>query len=125
MRRGFSIFLIVLFGLGPLSVMIAGSSDAALPACCRRHGEHHCAAQMAAMMRSVDPQPSFTAPATCPNYPGPTLAILIPVHALASAAGCAYIAAMRTPVPDLARAAAYSTPGRTHAGRGPPATNLG
>ena len=43
MRRGFSIFLILFFGLGPLSALIDGSEDASLPPCCRRHGAHHCA----------------------------------------------------------------------------------
>jgi hypothetical protein len=43
MRRVFSIFLILFFGLGPLSALVEGSDDASLPACCRRLGAHHCA----------------------------------------------------------------------------------
>ena len=75
MRRGFSIFLILFFGLGPLSAFVDSSQDAGLPACCRRHGAHHCTmyAEIMAMRagRSIDPTPSFSAPPTCPLYHGP------------------------------------------------------
>ena len=86
MRRGFSILLILFFGLGPLSAFVDGNEDAGLPACCRRHGAHHCAmyAEIVAMRagRGIDPTPSFSASPTCPLYHGPTLSILIPAHAL-------------------------------------------
>ena len=91
MRRGFSILLILFFGLGPLSAFVDSSEDAGLPACCRRHGAHHCAmyAEIMAMRagRGIDPTPSFSASPTCPLYHGPTFSILIPAHALGGSGG--------------------------------------
>lgn len=122
MRRGFSIFLIVLFGLGPLSALVDGSEDASLPPCCRRHGAHHCAMamQMAATARIIDPHPAFSAPLTCPYYPGPVLAILIPQNALAVSvpAGRDEDVQRFNAIDRLT--AKNSMPGRSHAGRGPP-----
>jgi hypothetical protein len=123
MRRGFSIFLILLFGLGPLSAMVDGSEDAGLPACCRRDGAHHCAMSMhmvAAMARIVDPNPSFDAPLTCPNYPGPVLAILTPSHAIPFLPADLATSKVSAPVPVAETATAYSTLSLTHSGRGPP-----
>ncbi len=86
MRRGFSIFLIVFFGLGPLSALLEASEDANLAPCCRRHGAHHCAMamRMAAMMAKTESgsTPVLTAPMSCPLYPGTTFSMLMPAHAL-------------------------------------------
>jgi len=43
MRRTLSIFLVLFFGLGPVAAALHAEEDAGLPACCRRHGAHHCA----------------------------------------------------------------------------------
>ena len=127
MRRGFSIFLILFFGLGPLSAFVDSSTDASLPACCRRNGAHHCAmdAQIMVMSagRGVDRTPSFSAPLTCPLYHGPVLAMLVPAHALTATAASLRAEPTRAFVPKPARAFAFSSPSRTHAGRGPPASN--
>lgn len=127
MRRGFSIFLILFFGLGPLSAFADGSEDAGLPPCCRRHGAHHCAmyAQIMAMRagRGIDPAPSFSAPPTCPLYPGPIFSIWAPAHALATAAPKVCAVFMRTFAPAFERITAFSTPSHAHAGRGPPDSN--
>ena len=127
MRRGFSIFLVLFFGFGPLSAMMPGSEDASLPACCRRNGAHHCAMsmQMVAMMaRIADPRPSFSAPLTCPLYPGLTMTILMPAHALTTAHTGLDIAPTLPFAPVFARAAAHSSPSREHSGRAPPASHL-
>jgi hypothetical protein len=125
MRRSFAILLILFFGLGPLSATLEGSDDASLPACCRRHGAHHCAlaAAMAAMEtnQQQDSSPVFSAPSTCPYYPGATAVLTGPAPALASAA--AALPSLRT---QAYRQAAFHTrilsgPERTRAGRGPPA----
>ncbi len=127
MRRGFSIFLILFFGLGPLSAFVDGSEDAGLPPCCRRHGAHHCAmyAQIMAMRagRGIDSTPGFSAPLTCPLYHGPTFSMLMAAHALTAAAPKVRVEFTRTPTPAFERAAEFSRPSRTHAGRGPPASN--
>jgi hypothetical protein len=125
MRRGFSIFLILFFGLGPLSAFIDGSEDASLPPCCRRHGAHHCAMamRMAALAHlPPDPRPAFNVPLTCPNYPGPTITILAPAHALTAAPAGPHTTPAIAPV--FLRIVAHASPCRTHAGRGPPAANL-
>jgi hypothetical protein len=73
MRRALSIFLILVFGVGPLSSTLGASEDTRLPACCRRHGAHHCAvsAGMTAMMAGgASGKIIVTAPSTCPAYPG-------------------------------------------------------
>jgi len=122
MRRGFSIYLILFLGLGPLSALLNGSEDASLPACCRRHGAHHCAMNRQMMAHlAPDPRPSLSAPTTCPLYPGPNLGICAPAPALA-----AEKAGMRADFrcrcsPSLTEAAAHSRTNLTHAGRGPPA----
>lgn len=124
MRRGFSIFLILVFGFGPLSAAIPGSEDANLPACCRRHGAHHCAMAMrlAAMMAKIaDPQPAFSAPLTCPLYPGLSLTLLMPAHALMTAQAVPGVGSTRALASVFAPAAAHSSPTREHSGRGPPA----
>jgi hypothetical protein len=75
MRRGISFFLILFFWLGPLAARLAaGDDDSRRPPCCRRHGAHHCAMsmRMAALMSQATSggNPIFTAPLTCPYFPG-------------------------------------------------------
>jgi hypothetical protein len=125
MRRGFSIFLILFFGLGPLSAFVDGTQDAGLPACCRRHGAHHCAmnAETIRPGRSIDPTPSFSAPPTCPLYHGPALSMLMPAHALTAAPPRTKAEFTHTAALAIDRFAAFSTPSRIYAGRGPPASN--
>jgi len=127
MRRCFSIFLILFFGLGPLSALAEGTEDASLPACCRRHGAHHCAmsAQMMAMRAGLpaDATPEFSVPSTCPLYRGPALYMLMPAHALAAAPAALRAEFTRARAPALERMAAFSCPNRAHAVRGPPASN--
>jgi len=127
MRRGFSIFLVLFFGLGPLSAFVDSGTDAGLPPCCRRHGAHHCAmyAQIMAMRagRGIDPTPGFSAPLTCPLYHGPTFSMLMPAHAL-MAAPASFRAEFKRNSPSASeQMAAFSGPSRAHAGRGPPAAD--
>jgi len=128
MRRSFSIFLVLFFGFGPLSAFVDGSQDAGLPACCRRHGAHHCAmyAEIMAMRagRGIDSTPSFSVPLTCPLYHGPALSMLIPAHALTAAAAKLADQFTQPSAPAFEPIAAFSTPSHAHAGRGPPASDL-
>jgi hypothetical protein len=127
MRRAFSIFLILFFGLGPLSAFVDSSSEAGLPLCCRRHGAHHCAmyAQIMAMRagRGIDRTPSFSVPLTCPLYNGPAFLMLAPGHALTAAPTGFRSEFAHTPAPAFERMVAFSRPSRAHAGRGPPAAD--
>lgn len=65
MRRIVSIAMLLLLGLGPLSALVPGSDESQLPACCRRHGVHHCAMSQDQASGSAH---LFSAPASCPQY---------------------------------------------------------
>ncbi len=124
MQRGFSIFLVLVFGLGPLTPALGASQDVELPACCRRHGAHHCAMamQMARRMEQArsGSAPIFTTPLTCPYYPGPGALLVGPTPALASAAAPLPEPVARTFAQTVRRSSVFSRPATTHAGRGPP-----
>ncbi|MFY9853187.1 MAG: hypothetical protein WAK26_04835 [Terracidiphilus sp.] len=127
MRRGLSIFLILLFGLAPLAVALPGSEDLRLPPCCRHHGAHHCAMyqRMAAMMaQSAAGKHIFTAPSTCPLYPGYGPASTAEVYALAVPPVSLPVLLAHDHSPAASGAAALVSQIRTRAGRGPPASIL-
>jgi hypothetical protein len=67
MRRFVSIVFLLLCSLGPLSALLPGSAESQLPACCRRHGVHHCAMATASEQGSGGGH-VVTAPAHCPQY---------------------------------------------------------
>jgi len=85
MRRNLSISLILLLWLAPLAAILPLSDDARLPACCRRHGAHHCAM---AGESSQGPQsgsgPSIQAPSRCSQFPSSAPATTAPAFALAA-----------------------------------------
>ena len=60
--------LLIAFGLPLATPLVAAStdSDSRLPACCRRHGIHHCTMGVAAALTSSEP--ALQAP-PCPLYP--------------------------------------------------------
>jgi len=121
MRRLLSIALVLFFGLGPLSALAGASDDdASLPACCRRNGAHHCA--MTAMLERMERSsgPAFSAPATCPSYPGAAVVLAAPVQALAAAAASMPAMTAQAHKASVSRATLSSRPNRAHAGRGPP-----
>jgi len=120
MRRIFSILLALFFGFGPLSAALPGSDDASLPACCRRHGAHHCAMMAMLSSRQHNFTPTFSAPPTCPYYPGSAITLFAPVHALA--VSTAAMPSLRTHAYEHSSSPTRvaSLLGRAHAGRGPP-----
>ena len=124
MRRGFSIFLMLMFGLGPLSSLIDGSEDSNLPACCRRQGAHHCVMAAMATETQSGKTPKMSAPMTCPRFPG-AIAMLSTVK-LALAASSQTCDEMRAfeYLRVAAQTSQLSKPAQTHAGRGPPASSL-
>jgi hypothetical protein len=70
-RRLLSITLLLLFSLPLISpvLALAASSDANLPACCRRNGAHHCSMNLPQADVSGH-GPTFSAiPQRCPAYP--------------------------------------------------------
>ena len=125
MRRALSIFLVLLFGLGPLSATLEAGEDARLPPCCRRHGAHHCAMSDATIARMIEAEsvtPAFTAPAHCPYDPANLSGLMAPMHALARSTAIPTVLLAQAHSPADPRAAACLSPDRTRAGRGPPAS---
>ena len=125
MRRALSIFLVLFFGLGPFAATLQADDDSGLPACCRRHGAHHCAmsAQMVTMMVQSDGKPILTAPSTCPYFPGYNVAPSTTPLALSAPAHSMPALLAQPHAPAAARAAARISQLRTRAVRGPPASS--
>ena len=128
MRRFSSILLILLFGMGPLAATLPASAESRLPACCRRHGTHHCAmsAEMAAgaSKSASESDPVFTSPLHCPNFPGSVAASTTPVHALVASAAGLPVLFTQTHSPSASAGAAQMTQLGAHANRGPPASHI-
>lgn len=125
MRRGFSILLIAIFSLGPLTALSSASEEASLPACCRRNGKHRCAraSEMTAAAVSMAPggRPVWNAPQHCPYFPQNATVRNAPVHALTvSSPGVPMLLARARRV-GASRPEPLFNPVNPLAGRGPPA----
>jgi hypothetical protein len=97
--------------------------DSRLPACCRRNGAHHCAMSedmQAALERATGSAPTFTAPATCPSFPGFALGFSTPSHALAASGSWAPVILEQARTPLAASADVRTIGIRTRSGRAPP-----
>jgi hypothetical protein len=129
MRRFVSIFMILLFWLGPLAAILPANAESRLPACCRRLGAHHCAmsAEWAAKAAQASPgsSPVLTAPLHCSYFPGSIAVTTTPVHALAASSVDLPVQLATAHSPEASRAAARLSPIRTRASRGPPSSHLG
>ena len=71
MRRLLSILLLTAFALPIVApaFALADDPDAGLPACCPRHGQHHCAMMMELMARRARESSQPQIGAVCPCYP--------------------------------------------------------
>jgi hypothetical protein len=125
MRRLLSIILILFFGLGPAVAILHADDDSGLPACCRRHGAHHCEMSMrtASFMVQSNGNPILTAPSTCPYFPGYNVA---PSTSFALSTPTLSLPALLAErhSPPAARANARLSQLRTRSVRGPPAASL-
>jgi hypothetical protein len=127
MRRLLSIFMVVFFSLGPLAATLEASDDVRLPACCRRHGAHHCAMteQMASMIAdTASGNAVFTAPSTCPAFPASTAATTSGPQALAASSVSQPVPLAQLHSPAASSAFARLSKLRTRASRGPPTSYL-
>ncbi len=125
MRRTLSIVMVLFFGLGPLAATLSASDESRLPACCRRHGTHHCAmsTRMAAVMaEAASDKRIFAAPLTCPYFPGYAVAPTTTIHALAASPASLPVPLAQAHSLAMGRAAARLSQIRTRAGRAPPAS---
>lgn len=85
LTRLLSLVLLAAVGLPTIApaLALAQDPDAGLPACCRRHGQHHCAmtADRIAQLTRDRSQPQISA--ICPCYPGHEVAPVAGAHLLA------------------------------------------
>ena len=123
MRRALSILLILFFGVGPLAALAGSDVEARLPACCRRHGAHHCQMNGIAANEGTSGTNAIGAPSTCPQFPTNAAATTAQYAIAASPMGMpAMLAQPHSPV--AGRAAARLSQIRTRTGRGPPPSDL-
>ena len=122
MRRGISIWLVLLFALGPLSATLQASDGALLPVCCRSHGAHKCAMSHSfSAINGQDEGPLLRALSHCSYYPG-GYAVVSPVVALAPSTGSFPQLLEEERVHTASIRTARLGQLRTRAGRGPPVT---
>lgn len=129
MKRILSTCMILMFVLGPLAEALPASAESSLPACCRRHGTHHCAmsAEKAAKaaQATTSSTPVLTAPSRCPSYPCSIAASTTPAFAMVASATGLPVLFAQDHLPAAGDAAAQQSQIRTCAGRGPPSFLLG
>jgi hypothetical protein len=123
MRRALSILLLLLFGLGPLLATLGASEDPRLPACCRRHGAHHCAVSAERVGFAGSPA-SVIAPPRCPLFPDGSSATPAPVHAVVGYGTGLPVLLVQPHSAAATRTAAQQSQIRTRSGRAPPARRL-
>jgi len=121
MKRILSILLMLVFGLGPLAEALPASTESRLPACCRRHGAHHCAMKTQALSSSA---PSLALPSHCPYFPGPMAASTTQLHAMATGAIGLPMRLAQACLPAAGFADAQMSRLRTRSGRDPPSSLL-
>jgi hypothetical protein len=102
--------------------LFAATSDpeASLPACCRRHGKHHCNMTMMMAMLAASSGPALTTP-PCPFYPAAATPVRI-VTAYFAAPLQPLVEPLRNPAPPaptFLRARTLTT--SSNYTRGPPA----
>jgi len=121
MRQAVTAFLVLFFGLGPLTTVLPASDEARLPACCRRTGAHHCAMAMQMAAMEAGTGRAFSATSHCPDYPGPAAALLSTVYAELVSPAAPPAASSRFGRVPSPMAAILSNRGREVTDRGPPA----
>lgn len=128
MRRTLAWLLMLLFSVGPLTATLQGDDDSRLPACCRRHGAHHCAmseamrAQMTQSAQTADP--AWTAPDRCPFYPQHLAANVAPQSAIAASLHSFALTRLRRQPLERATLILRSQPLSRRCGRSPPSSEL-
>jgi hypothetical protein len=126
MRRGLTFVLILLIWLGPLAGALAADDDSRLPACCRRHGKHHCdmSEQDALALAASASGAVLAAPARCPSFPRYAATLVAPMHAMAAAPAGLPVLAEELSAHPASSQAMRPISILMHDGRGPPASIL-
>jgi len=118
LRRMLAITLLIAFGSPLVLPLFAATADpqASLPACCRRHGKHHCTM----LMPGIPSGPAFQAP-PCPSYPTAATPVRIATVSLTTPLQ-ASVEELRNPAPLVATtSSAYTSITSANLKRGPPA----
>jgi hypothetical protein len=128
MRRILSIVLALIVGLGPALAAVpanaltlgwnANGDESGLPACCRRHGVHHCA-----MGTQTIGETSISASDCCPCWPHAVASTAAPLAALGSH-GQSLRTAIERRSPHQAEVAAGISDRRSWPKRGPPSFHI-
>ena len=122
MRRLLSILLLAAFALplvAPL-LALAQDPDAGLPACCRRHGQHHCG-----MLDAGRDSSAHRVVALCPAWPQPAVPSPVGSHHFVSQTSSAAVSLRASFSPALPCDARHLTARELlHPKRGPPARLL-
>ena len=122
MRRLLSILLLAAFALplvAPL-LALAQDPDAGLPACCRRHGQHHCM-----MLDAGRDSSAHRVVAVCPAWPQRAIPSLVGSHHFIGRVSSAGVS-LRTDfsAPAQSRTSHLAARERLHPKRGPPTESL-
>jgi hypothetical protein len=129
-RRFAAILMLAMLGAFyavPLVHAVSSDPESDLPACCRRHGKHHCAMMDQYLRLKASGKPTFNVPPEhCPFYPQGLPQTWAPfVAALLPARGAAYTALQSRPACPAQTQARYRISfDRTRQKRGPPASSL-
>jgi hypothetical protein len=120
MRRTIALALLATFSWTLIAPLFAPDSEANLPACCRRHGKHHC--MMLAMAHLGSQRPGFTSISEkCPCPPAAACAVHSPTFKPEAPAQF-YAEIVRHPSCSAQTQARYRLSFlRSHQKRGPPA----
>ena len=121
MRRLLGVVLILVFWLGPLVALLPAGDESRLPACCRRHGAHHCAMASVGYAPASGATPVFGAPSQCPSYPATLVASVSPLDALAVSSSRTAAQLVTTYSPSAIHPALLPAALYTRLNRGPPA----
>lgn len=122
MRRALSTLLLLAFGLPVIAPpLIWAGPESALPACCRRHGAHHCA--MGASSIPLSPHSRAWAP-TCPYSHTGHGPVILPHAFVPRMTGSAASFALPGAVVADAEAGYRLSSIRTRQKRGPPEDSL-
>lgn len=130
MRRFTAILILALLGAFyavPLLHAVSTDPESDLPACCRRHGKHHCAMMGQYLRLEASGEPAFNAPPQhCPMYPTGLAQTWAPiVAALLPAKAAVYAALQSQPACHAQTQARFRVAyDRTRLKRGPPPSSL-
>jgi hypothetical protein len=120
-RRILAITLLIAFGSPLVAPVFAATADpqSSLPACCRRHGTHHCTM----LMPAANNGPAFQAP-PCPFFPTATTPLRIAATSLTTPLRLT-VEQLRSPAPLHASPhRAQTIAASANLKRGPPAPLL-